>query len=142
MAANDNVRVLYKDGLILGADELSDDQAYFRAAIERRSLAGSLYGIAFGLELSQAKAGGPVRLSPGVAWDGDGKAIVVRLPEDVSSRLAGNQDGSYAIYLSFVEKGNGNKTGYSFCGAAMDPRIEEGYRIEVVSPPPAPLADG
>ena len=140
MAANDNVRVLYKDGLILGADELSDDQSYFRAALERRRLASEMFGIAFGLELEQQ--GELVRLNPGIAWDGNGKAIVVRLPEDISGKLVGKPDGDYAVFISFVENGDSNKNRYSFCGTAMDPRIEEAYRIEVSAPPPAPLPEG
>ena len=51
MASDDNVRTIYRDGLLLGKDELEDDQNYFRAALERRSLARDMYGIAWGLEL-------------------------------------------------------------------------------------------
>lgn len=135
MANNDNVRVLYKDGLILGADELSDDQSYFRAALERRSLAGTPQGIAYGLALTQ-QTDGPVILAPGVAWDGNGKAVVVRQQVDLSGLLSGEQNGRYAVFLVFVEKNAVGKAGHVFCGAPMDPRIEEVYRIEVTSDVP------
>lgn len=134
MANNDNVRVLYKDGLILGADELSDDQSYFRAALERRSLAGTPQGIAYGLALTQTD--GRVGLTPGVAWDGNGKTVVVRQQVDVSGLLSSEQDGRYAVFLVFVEKNAASTAGHVFCGAPMDPRVEEGYRIEVTSDVP------
>ena len=51
MATRDTARVLYRDGQRLGASDLSDDQAYFRGALERRALARDMFGIAFGLKL-------------------------------------------------------------------------------------------
>lgn len=128
MASNDNVRVLYRDGLILGADELSDDQIYFRAALERRSLSRDMYGIAWGLELTAQ--GGTLVLEPGVAFGGDGQAIVVRAKENLSYLLEGERPDRYAIYLTFRETTDEGGSAFRYCGQALDPRIVEGYEFE------------
>src|SRR5882757_599583 len=96
----DNVRALYRDGLILGADELAGDQSYFRAALERRSLARDMFGIAWGLELVQQPGG--IFVMPGVAYGGDGKVMVLRQARELHSQLASlpTTPASVAVYLS------------------------------------------
>jgi len=128
MAIHDNVRPLYRDGLILGADELVDDQDYFRAALKRRSLARDMFGIAWGLDL--ALSGAAVRVSPGVAYGGDGNAIVVREAEDLSPDLVGKPASTqWAVYLELTETEDDGDPKLTFCNAPVDPRVAEGYRF-------------
>ena len=149
MAAQDTTRVAWEDGLVLGADELVDEQAYFRAAIERRSVARDVYGIASGLELEVKTPGGGgsgiVRLSPGVAYGGDGKVIVVRDEEEISSAIAKQTvklNAAYAVYLSYDETAAPLPTQFTFCGQGMDPRITENYRIDLDPSIPIDQAPG
>jgi hypothetical protein len=135
MAAADNVRTQYQDGLVLGAAQLSGDQTYVRAALERRSLSRDMFGIAWGLELqvetgsASSSTSAIVRVTPGVAYGGDGKAIVLRAKGEVSSLLknSGAQAGtSWAIYINYTETAQSGQSGFSFCGQAMDPTVAEG----------------
>jgi hypothetical protein len=125
--ANDNVRTLYIDGMPLGADELDDDQTYFRAALERRSLARDLYGVAWGLELEMVGAS-PV-VSPGVAYGPDGKAIVVREPVNIADLVEGDPDTKFEVFLYFAEEQRQNSE-FTYCNRALDPRVEEAYAIK------------
>jgi hypothetical protein len=134
VAIRDNVRVRYRDGLILGADELVDDQTYFRAALERRSLARDMFGIAWGLDL--VRSGSGIRVSPGVAYGGDGKVIVVREPEDLSPLFDGKPASSdWAVYVELTETTESDKVNTDgsppllYCGSPADPRMIEGHRI-------------
>ena len=142
MATADNVRVRYEDGLILGAAQLSGDQTYFRAALERRSLSRDMFGIGWGLELTvdTAAPGAPtsavVWVEPGIAYGGDGKAIVVRDRTEISSTLNDKRKtnpgvSSWAVYLVFQESDQNGKQAYQFCGQAMDPIKAETFRIDV-----------
>lgn len=141
MASPDNVRVRYEEGLILGAAQLSGDQTYFRAAHERRSLSRDTFGVTWGLELSVETAStGPssaiVWLDPGVAYGGDGKAIIVRERTEISSKLREAQSVSpgvfeWRVFVSYAETERQGKRTYQYCGQAMDPITTEGYRVEV-----------
>ncbi|WP_394849957.1 hypothetical protein LZC95_21190 [Pendulispora brunnea] len=136
MANADNVRVLYQDGLILGADELAGDQSYFRAALERRSLTRDAFGIAWGLELEQVK--NTILVKPGVAYGGDGKVIVVRQTVEVISRIKSQLrvPSPAMVYLTYAESSDRPKNVLSFCGQATDPRVVEDFDIEFGDPPP------
>jgi hypothetical protein len=150
MVAADNVRTQYQDGLVLGAAQLSGDQTYVRAALERRSLTRDMFGIAWGLELTleTAAATSPtsslVRVTPGVAYGGDGKPIVLRDKAEVSSLLktSGAQPStSWAIYIAYAETAQSGQSGFSFCGQAMDPTVSEGTQF-VAELSGSPLGDG
>lgn len=149
MAAHDNVRVLYEDGLVLGADELMDDQRYVRAALARRSLARDVPGIAYGLELVDDD--GHVYVEPGVAYGGDGRVIVVRSRISVTSQLDyarvtadfGNllvrdptnpdlRSTTLAVHLTYGESREGGLPIPALCGQGQDPRVAEGFAITVV----------
>ncbi len=130
--ASDNVRTLYIDGMPLGADELDDDQTYFRAALERRSLGRDLYGVAWGLELH--KVGESPVVSPGVAYGPDGKAIVVREPVNVADLIGGDLDTKYEIFLHFTEDQRANSE-FTYCNRALDPRVEEAFDIKAFEKP-------
>ncbi len=136
------MRVRYQDGLILGAAQLSGDQTYFRAALERRSLSRDMYGIAWGLELSvETAAAGEatsaiVWLEPGVAYGGDGKPIIVRERTELSSllgplRTTSPSIPSWAVYLVYQEASQSGKQTFQYCGQAMDPTTAEGFRIAI-----------
>jgi hypothetical protein len=147
VASSDNIRVRYEDGLILGAAQLSGDQTYFRAALERRSLARDMFGIAWGLGLrvEGGASGSIIWLDPGVAYDGEGKPIIVRERAELSSLLSPLRKASpdqleWAVYLVFQETEQQGKQSFVYCGQAMAPITTEGYRIEI-EPIDTPLAD-
>src|SRR5688572_7451737 len=132
VASDDNVRTIYRDGLLLGKDELEDDQNYFRAALERRSLC-RMYGIAWGLEL--ALVDGSPTITPGVAYGGDGKAMIVRRPLNIAEKFARRPEGEYAVHLHYVEKEN-PLSPFTFCNQEIDPRIAEGFEVELADDGP------
>ncbi|WP_437727124.1 hypothetical protein [Sorangium sp. So ce861] len=142
----DRIRVAYEDGQVLGAEHLSADQGYFRAALERRSLARDMFGVAFGLELGVVRTearGEIVRVEPGVAFGGDGRVIVVRSPEDLSALLPGRsaRDASYAVYLAYAEREEAELRGV-FGDRPSDRWIVEGHRIELEAEPRPPEPAG
>ena len=95
MGAQDQ-RPRFYDGQYLGAQDLSAIVEYLRAADARHALGAHTWGIALGLYLVERPAPGGVNrreivLTPGVAWDGYGRAIVVtrptRLPEELCASI-------------------------------------------------------
>jgi hypothetical protein len=119
-----------------------------RAAFERRSLARDVFGIAWGLELNvqTAPASSPsssiVRVSAGVAYGGDGKPIVLRAQAEVSTLLVSSgaaPSTSWAVYIAYAETAQSGKSGFSFCGQAMDPTVAEAtqFIVELFGSPPS-----
>ncbi|WP_437983195.1 hypothetical protein [Sorangium sp. So ce117] len=142
MGSRDTSRVAYRDGALLEAGHLSGDQAYFRAALERRALAHDMFGIAFGLELELAHLAsrpdlGIPRVRPGVAYGGDGKTIVVPTPEDLSPLLRGRstRNASYAVYLFYAEREDESRTRSAWPGATSAPWIVESYGFALEADP-------
>ncbi|HXJ09992.1 MAG TPA: hypothetical protein VNH12_10820, partial [Burkholderiales bacterium] len=95
MGAQDQ-RPRFYEGQYLGAQDLSAIVDYLRAADARHALGAHTWGIAIGLYLLERPAPGAadrreVILTPGVAWDGFGRAIVVtrptRLPEELFATI-------------------------------------------------------
>ena len=93
MGAQDQ-RPRFYEGQYLGAEDLAAIVDYLRAADARHALGAHTWGIAIGLYLVERPAAGPGReiiLTPGVAWDGFGRAIVVnrptRLPEEFCATI-------------------------------------------------------
>ncbi|WP_437765353.1 hypothetical protein WMF27_30415 [Sorangium sp. So ce281] len=141
----DRVRVAYEDGQVLGAEHLSADQAYFRAALERRSLTRDMYGVAFGLELGvvRTEAREILRVEPGVACGADGRVIVVRSPEDLSDLLRGRsvRNASYAVHLAYAEREDEELRGLP--GNLPSGRwIVETHRFDLEAEPKPPEAAG
>lgn len=96
MGAQDQ-RPRFFEGQYLAADDLAAIVDYLRGADARHALGAHSWGIAAGLTLIERPAPGPqgrreVILTPGVAWDGHGRAIVVsrptRLPETLFASFA------------------------------------------------------
>ncbi|XYI01017.1 hypothetical protein ACMHYB_15195 [Sorangium sp. So ce1128] len=142
----DRIRVAYENGQVLGAEHLSADQAYFRAALERRSLARDMFGVAFGLELGVVRAEGRgeiVRVEPGVAFGADGRAIVVLGPADLSDLLRGRsaRDASYAVHLAYAEREDEELRGV-FSDLPSERWIVEGHRFELEAEPRPPEPAG
>ncbi|WP_437758533.1 hypothetical protein [Sorangium sp. So ce1389] len=142
----DRVRVAYENGQVLGAEHLSADQAYFRAALERRSLARDMFGVAFGLELGVVRAEGRgeiVRVEPGVAFGADGRAIVVLGPADLSDLLRGRsaRDASYAVHLAYAEREDDGLRALP-SDLPSERWIVEGYRFELEAEPRPPEPAG
>jgi hypothetical protein len=91
MGAQDQ-RPNFYEGQFLAAEDLAAIVDYLRGAQARHALGAHTWGIAIGLYLLERPAPGAadhreIILTPGVAWDGYGRAIVVtrptRLPEDL-----------------------------------------------------------
>ncbi|MGK3995547.1 hypothetical protein [Sorangium sp. So ce1024] len=142
----DRMRVAYENGQVLGAEHLSADQAYFRAALERRSLARDMFGVAFGLELGVVRTearGEIVRVEPGVAFGGDGRVIVVPAPADLSDLLRGRsaRDASYAVHLAYAERKD-EALGGVLHDLPSERWIVEGHRFELEAEPRPPEPAG
>jgi hypothetical protein len=96
MGAQDQ-RPRFYEGQYLAADDLAAIVDYLRTADARHALGAHSWGIAAGLSLVERPAPGPqgrreVILTPGVAWDGHGRTLLVtrptRLPEALFASIA------------------------------------------------------
>lgn len=130
MGAQDQ-RPRFFEGQYLAADDLAAIVDYLRAADARHALGAHSWGIAAGLTLTERPAPGPqgrreVILTPGVAWDGHGRAIVVtrptRLPETLCASFA------YSPLADEPDAG-----GQPPAGRAV--RVWLNYREETAKPP-------
>jgi len=91
MGAQDQ-RPRFYEGQYLAADDLAAIIDYLRAADARHALGAHSWGIAAGLSLVERPAPGPqgrreVILTPGVAWDGHGRTLLVTRPTRVPEAL-------------------------------------------------------
>jgi hypothetical protein len=91
MGAQDQ-RPRYYEGQFLTAADLDAAVAYQRVAQARHTLGAHTWGIAAGLTLRERAAPGAanrveVILTPGLAWDGFGRAIVVDRPTRIAEDL-------------------------------------------------------
>lgn len=93
------MRVKYWAGMVLGADDLTDEQTYFIERLKRhnRLLHGS--GIVAGLGVSLR--GGRVFVAPGAALDCEGNEIVVE--SSFEGALPAADAGSQYLTISFEE---------------------------------------
>lgn len=139
-------RPRFYEGQFLQAADLTEAVAYARSQLARTQLAGHTWGIAEGLEIvdTTAEGGGiqPV-ITPGYAWDGFGRAIVVTDRVNISSALFSQFDAgalggdpviSVEVWLRFREDmTDPPKSGFQLCEGDDEAfaRVIESYRVEV-----------
>src|ERR1041385_8449220 len=92
MAVEQDQRPSFFQGQYLGPEDLTATVEYGRIQQARHSLGAHTWGIAIGLQLLEkpSPAGNnqvDLFLTPGYAWDGFGRSIVVLAPAKVSPQL-------------------------------------------------------
>jgi hypothetical protein len=148
-----NQRVNYPLGLVLGADEFEQEQAYFLDRDRQHNRAGHGYGTVCGLNLSINDS--EVSVSPGLAIDPHGRVIVICKDQcgDVNDWLsvAGNRDllgvtsGAASLYVTLSYREcltNKVPIPGAPCRSEEDTmdysRVTESFNLEFhVDPPPA-----
>src|SRR6185436_18274541 len=92
MATDQNLRPRFYEDQYLGADDLDQAVLYGHIQQARHALGAHTWGISIGLELlEKPRPGGGKRVdvfvTPGLAWDGYGRAIVVMAPAPIRESL-------------------------------------------------------
>jgi len=89
MATDQDQRPRYYEDQYLGADDLNDAVNFGRIQHARHLLGGHTWGIASGLQPidKEVPSGVDVYLTPGYAWDGFGRPIVVLAPYKIPAEL-------------------------------------------------------
>lgn len=140
-----NNRPQFFEGQFLGAADLTAGVDYTRLRAGRHELGAHIWGIATGLELvEQALPSGAtqVTITPGYAWDGYGRPIVVLAPERLSADLFRNYTADTApegdivkIWLRYDEVKDLNpQPGFEVCQGDQHARIVESFAVEVGEP--------
>jgi hypothetical protein len=132
------LRVNYFDGKLLSADDLRDEQTYFRQRLRRINQRLHGYGVVSGLKVSIAGKGNAARIevSPGVAIDPTGEDIVITSP--VTLPLPNGQREVY-VQLRWVERPCGPVPSPDDTAPTQYSRIADTWTIEL-APAPAPHA--
>jgi hypothetical protein len=95
MATDQDLRPSYYEDQYLGADDLEQAVSYGHVQLARHELGAHTWGITTGLELiEKPRPGGgnrvDVYVTPGCAWDGYGRGILVLAPAAVPESLFAN----------------------------------------------------
>lgn len=152
MATEQDQRPRYYEDQYLGADDLNDAVNFGRIQHARHLLGGHTWGISIGLELVQkAQPAGngnwaDMYITPGYAWDGYGRPIVVlapvKIPESLFSEFkydpnnSDHRDGKgqlIRIWLQYDERSLRIPTvGFESCDEGdHNARVQETFRIVV-----------
>jgi len=150
MVINQSQRPQFYQNQYLGAEDLAALVEYNRIQNARHDLGAHTWGIAIGLELKEkpsTTSGDQVDMyiSPGYAWDGFGRPIVVLSPYKIPPERfksipynAGIDGGSQAghlveIWLRYNEiETKGPRPGFEVCNPADQfARVQESFQIEV-----------
>ena len=156
MAMDQDLRPRFFEDQYLGADDLNLVSEHGRVHAARHALGAHTWGIALGLELREKqRANGDIDVfvSPGYAWDGFGRPIVVLESAPVSASffqtfpfLPGVDDGTpegrlFAVWVRYEEQATqGPLPGFESCGSeGQQRRVQESFQLEVtVYQPPSP----
>lgn len=150
MATEQDQRPRYFEDQYLGADDLNLAIDYGRTQDARHALGGHTWGIALGLELREKqRANGDIDVfvSPGYAWDGYGRPVILLEPVLLSANLfqdftftPGLDDGSpegrlLAVWIRYEEQAEQDPArGFESCDSeAQQRRIRETSRLEVTA---------
>lgn len=158
MATNQTQRPRYYEDQYIGADDLSQAVEYGRVQVARHALGGHTWGITLGFELLERERSGgviDVYVTPGYAWDGFGRSIVMLEPTPLGVQhfqsypfLVGVDDQNpegrlFTVWIAYDEQGGvGPRPGFEVCDVNdQNSRVEEKFRLEVTeyrppSPPP------
>ncbi len=150
MAIDQAQRPQFFEGQYLGAEDLTATVEYSRLLAQRHDLAAHTWGIAIGLTLvdtptPDGSGAVTVSISPGYAWDGFGRPIVVLAPYQVPADLFksivydGSKDAGvlpgrpYPLWLQYSEvPAQPPATGFSNCGATnQNSRVQETFLLLV-----------
>jgi hypothetical protein len=155
MPVDQDQRPSFFQGQYLGPEDLTAIVEYGRIQHARELLGGHTWGIAIGLQLVEkpSAAGNnqvDVFLTPGYAWDGFGRAIVVLSPYKVPAQLfqdivydaaiddPGKSGDSAAgrpvkVWLRYSESANRPPAaGFEVCdGAGQMSRVQESFALEI-----------
>jgi hypothetical protein len=147
MAIDQAQRPQFFEGQYLGAEDLTATVEYSRLLAQRHDLGAHTWGIAIGLSLvttptPDGSGAVTVSISPGYAWDGFGRPIVVlaryQVPADLFKSIvygppdAGVLPGrSYPLWLQYAEvPAQPPATGFSNCGATnQNSRVHETFQL-------------
>jgi hypothetical protein len=139
--SDQTVRPLFYDGEYLGADDLQAAVSYGRAGQARHALGAHLFGIAVGFELVERPLTGDdveMVLTPGLAWDGYGRALVAPAPQRLSvDDLAQFTDDTapegvpIELWIAYRElTGGPPAAGFACPDDELNGRVIETYRLE------------
>jgi hypothetical protein len=139
---NQNDRPQFFEGQYLGAADLAAGVDYTRRRTARHELGAHTWGIAAGLELVETALGSgavQVTITPGYAWDGYGRPIVVLAPERLSNELFRNLTADTApegdivkIWVRYDEGESSNpQPGFEVCQGDQHARVVETFAVEV-----------
>lgn len=150
MATNQDQRPRYYEDQYLGADDLEQAVAYGQIQQARHSLGAHTWGISIGLDLVEKPRAGANRVdvfvTPGYAWDGYGRPIVVLAPAPVPESLfadikfdpqnADHRDGKGSlikVWLQYDERRLRTPArGFESCNEGdSNSRIQESFRIVI-----------
>lgn len=150
MATDQDQRPRYYEDQYLGADDLNLAIEYGRTQDARHALGGHTWGIALGLELREKRrANGDIDVfvSPGYAWDGLGRPIILLEPVLLSANFF--QDFSFtpgldddspegrllAVWIRYDEQTEQDSVqGFASCDSGgQQRRIRETSRLEVTA---------
>jgi hypothetical protein len=148
MAIDQAQRPQFFEGQYLGAEDLTATVEYSRLLEQRHALGAHTWGIAIGLTLVETptpdgSGAVTVSISPGYAWDGFGRPIVVLAPYQVPADLfkslvhdpildGGPLPGrSIPLWLQYTEvPAQPPATGFSACGVSnQNSRVQETFLL-------------
>ena len=144
MATDQDQRPRYYEDQYLGADDLNDAVNFGRIQHARHLLGGHTWGIASGLQLidKDVSGGVDVYLTPGYAWDGFGRSIVVLAPYKIPAELFKSigydatidepKGRMVKIWLRYDEVVmRPPAPGFEKCEGEEFSRIQETFRVEI-----------
>jgi hypothetical protein len=131
----------FYEGQLLTADDLSDEQSYFRARLGRRNRALHGAGVVTGLEVSidrsGAAGGDRLHVEPGLAFDARGEEIAIAVRQTLTLPAGGS---SLSVVVRYAEIGEGPRPDAvgDLDGAALPSRTAETFVLALA---PTPGAD-
>jgi hypothetical protein len=148
MAIDQAQRPQFFEGQYLGAEDLTATVEYSRLLEQRHALGAHTWGIAIGLTLVETptpdgSGAVTVSISPGYAWDGFGRPIVVLAPYQVPADLfksltyVSTLDGgtlpgrSIPLWLQYTEvPAQPPANGFAVCGVGnQNSRVQETFQL-------------
>jgi hypothetical protein len=146
MSTNQAKRPRFFEGQYLGAADMTAALEYGRIQAARHSLGSHTWGIATGLKLKEVESasGGEegevdVWITPGLAWDGFGRTIMVLepklLPQEKFKGFSAEKKDGYLVevWLRYDESATaGPRPGFEVCDVEdQHSRVSEGFVIEI-----------
>ncbi len=124
-AAGPPARPQYREGQILQAQDLLDEQAYRIRARRCHAIGEHRWGIAQGLKPAKRKGGG-ITLQPGAAVDGYGRTLLVPEPVEVPASILEGYGKTVDLWLGYCrEPVTPAQRGTWACGPGRDSRWRE-----------------